>query len=159
MYPGTRFLCLYRECRDVIRAVLDSSPWGITDPYFASLAVKFPANTVASLTAYWVAATGPLLAFEREHPNSCLRVRFEDLVSGQQTPDQITSFLGLARAAGRPIPGGFDKPQPALPGTKPAAELPVRLIPPALLAQANDLLQQLNYPVMAASRTSDDPGW
>ena len=48
-------------------------------------------------------------------------------------------------------PGGRDKPPPVSPDTEPAVELPVSLIPPALLAQANELLQQLNYPVMAGS--------
>jgi hypothetical protein len=148
LYPGTRFLCLYRECRQVIRAVLDASPWGITDPIFASLAVKFPANTVASLTAYWVATTGPLLAFEREHPNSCLRVRFEDLARGQQANEEITSFLGLAAAVGQPSYGGHDQPPPGSPDTEPAADFPVSLIPPALLEQADDLLQQLGYPAL-----------
>jgi hypothetical protein len=152
LYPQTRFLCLHRACRGVIRAILDASPWGITDPMFALLAVKYPANTVASLTAYWVAATGSLLTFEREHPSSCLRVRFEDLARGQQAGERITSFLGLADAVGRPSYAGHDKPPPASPDTESAAELPVSQIPPALLAQANDLLQQLNYPVMAANQ-------
>jgi len=151
LYPGTRFLCLHRACQGVIRGVLDASPWGITDPLFAPFAIKYPANTVASLTAYWVTATGPLLAFEREHPRSCLRVRFEDLAQGQQAEEPITSFLGLA-AVGRPIPGSHDEPQPASPDPELAADLPVNLIPPALLAQANDLLQQLKYPVMAANQ-------
>jgi hypothetical protein len=150
LYPGTRFLCLHRACQGVIRAVLDASPWGITDPLFAPFASKYPANTVAGLTAYWVTTTSPLLAFEREHPTSCLRVRFEDLAQGQQARERITSFLGLAGAAGRPIPGSHDEPRLASPGTEPAAALPVSLIPPALLTQANDLLKQLSYPVMAA---------
>jgi hypothetical protein len=150
LYPETRFLCLYRACQGVIRAVLDASPWGVTDPIFAPLILKYPASTVASLTAYWVTVTGPLLAFEREHPRSCLRVRFEDVARGRQAGERITSFLGLA-AVGRPIHGSHDEPRPASPDTELAADLPVNLIPPALLAQANDLLQQLNYPVMAAS--------
>lgn len=145
LYPGTRFLCLYRECREVIRAVLDASPWGLTDPIFASFAVKFPANMVASLTAYWVAVTGPLLAFEREHPDSCLRVRYEDLARGQLAEEEITSFLGLAAAIGQPSYGGHDQP----PAVSPDTDLPVSLIPPALLEQANDLLQQLDYPALS----------
>jgi len=35
LYPGARFLCLYRSCPGVIRAALDASPWGITDSAFA----------------------------------------------------------------------------------------------------------------------------
>jgi len=149
LYPGTRFLCLHRACPGVIRAALDASPWGITDPAFAPFTIKYPASTVASLTAYWVTATGPLLAFEREYPQSCLRVRVEDLARGRQAEERITSFLGLADTVGPPILG---EPQSAPPDPELAAGLPVNLIPPALLAQANDLLQQLGYPPMAASQ-------
>jgi hypothetical protein len=152
LYPGTRFLCLYRACPSVTRAVLDASPWGITEPMFAPFTRAYPASTVAALTAYWVSATGPLLAFEREHPRSCLRVRFEDLSQGWQAVERMTSFLSLADAVGRPIPGRQDEPRPASPGTELSAGIPVSLIPPALLAQANDLLQQLDYPPMAASQ-------
>lgn len=152
LYPGTRFLCLYRSCPGVIRAALDASPWGITDPVFTPFTSRYPANTVASLTAYWVSATGPLLAFERGHPASCLRVRFEDLAQDQQADDQITSFIGLNDAVGRPVSGSDGGPQSASPSTELAANLPAHLIPPALLAQANELLQQLNYPTMAASQ-------
>jgi hypothetical protein len=152
LYPGTRFLCLYRSCPGVIRAALDASPWGITDPVFTPFTSRYPANTVASLTAYWVSATGPLLAFERGHPASCLRVRFEDLAQDRQADDQITSFIGLTGAVGRPVSGSHGGPQPVSPSTELAANLPAYLIPPALLAQANDLLQQLNYPTMAASQ-------
>jgi hypothetical protein len=152
LYPGTRFLCLYRACPGVIRAALDASPWGITDPVFTPFTSRYPANTVASLTAYWITTTGPLLDFEREYPQSCLRVRFEDLARDQQVEHQITSFLGLAHPVGRPVLRSHGEPQPGSPGMERSAGLPVNLIPPALLAQANDLLQQLDYPLMAASQ-------
>ena len=114
----------------VIRAALDASPWGITDPVFAPFTITYPANTIASLTAYWVTATGPLLAFEREHPRSCLRVRFEDLAQGRQARERITSFLGLVGAAVRPIPGSLGEPQPRSPDTELTTDPPVDLIPP-----------------------------
>lgn len=147
LYPATQFLCLYRACPDVIRAALDASPWGITDPALAPFTIRYPASTVASLTAYWVTTTGPQLAFEHEHPGSCLPVRFEDLARGGQAGARITSFLGLA-AVDRPVLGRPGEPPPASPETEAAADFPASLIPPVLLAQANDLLQQLDYPLM-----------
>jgi hypothetical protein len=143
LYPGTRFLCLHRACPGLIRAVLDASPWGITDPAFTSFTSRYPASTVASLTAYWVTVTAGLLDFEREHPRSCQRVRFEDLT--RQADEQITSFLGFPG-----LPGSHDVPRPALTEPESAAGLPADLIPPALLAQANDLHRQLGYPPMTA---------
>jgi hypothetical protein len=151
LYPGTQFLCLYRSFPGVIRAVLDANPWGITDPVFAPFASRYPANAVASLTAYWVAATGALLTFEREHPLSCLRVRSEDLTEGERAEERILSFLGLADTVRGSFPGD-DEPRAASSSTEPAAGPPAGLIPPALLAQANELLQQLDYPLMTASQ-------
>ena len=153
LYPGTRFLCLYRACPGVIRAALDASPWGIADPVFAPFTSRYPVSTVASLTAYWVMHTGTLLAFEREHSQSCLRVRFEDLARDPQAGERITSFLGLTGTHGRAIPGGHSELEPASPDTGPAPGPPDHLMPPALRAQANDLLRQLDYPVMAADQT------
>jgi len=140
LYPGTRFLCLYRACPGVIRAALDASPWGITDPVLAPFTSRYPASTVASLTAYWVMHAAALLAFEREHPQSCLRVRFEDLARDPQAGERITAFLGLTDTHGRATPAGHNEPEPAPPDTGPAPAPPDHLMPPALLAQANDLL-------------------
>jgi hypothetical protein len=155
LYPGTRFLCLYRSCPGVIRAALDTSPWGIIDPEFAPFTTRYPASTAAAVTAYWVTVTAPLLDFERAHPQACLRVRYEDLAQDQHDQQdhkaeegRITSFLGLVGTAGQAIPGGRDEPRSAAPGAEPAVGLPVSLLPPALLAQANDLLQQLGYQPM-----------
>lgn len=152
LYPGTRFLCLYRACPGVIRAALDASPWGITDPEFAPFTARYPASTVAAITAYWVTATAPLLDFERAHSQACLRVRFEDLAKDQQgqkaEEGRIASFLALVGTAGQAIPGAPDEPQSAALSAEPAAGLPVSLVPPGLLAHANDLLQELGYQPM-----------
>lgn len=142
LYPGARFLCLYRACPAVIRAALDENPWGLADPVLTPFTRAYPASTVASLTACWVAQASALLGFEQAHPEACLRIRFEDLTADPPAAvDRLTSFLGLARpAAGPPIPG------PPIPG--PVAGPPDGLIPPALRAQADDLLGQLGYPPM-----------
>jgi hypothetical protein len=149
LYPGTQFLCLHRACPRVIRAALDVSPWGIVDPAFAPFTRAYPASTVAALTAYWVAYTGTLLEFERAHPQACLRVRFEDLAGAQhETAAKMTAFLGLADIDGQALPGGGSRPQPAPENSGPEADLPVDLIPPGMLEQANDLLGQLSYPAL-----------
>jgi hypothetical protein len=151
IYPATRFVCLYRSCGDVIRAVLDASPWGVADPVFAPFVMAHPASTAAALTAYWAAHTASLLAFEQAHPRAVLRIRFEDLAADERRAARaVTSFLGVAvperehepvhdSQAARPEPGRVARPE---------AGIPAGLIPPALLARANDLLRQLGYPVM-----------
>jgi hypothetical protein len=155
LYPGTRFLCLYRDCPDFIRAALGASPWGLIDPAFAPFTMKYPASPVAALTAYWVAVTAPLTDFEHEHPQACLRIRFEDLAPDGRAEERIISFLGLTSAVGRLLPC-VDDPRPAAPGPGLAPGPPPGLIPPLLLAQANDLLRQLDYPAMPVAGAADD---
>jgi hypothetical protein len=151
LYPGARFMCLYRACPGAIRAVLDASPWGIADPAFAPFIRAYPASTVAALAAHWVAHTGTLLAFERAHPEACLRVRYEDLAEARhETGERIRSFLGLAGIRGQPMPGEASQSYPPPENLSPEADLPVDLIPPMMLAQANDLLRELGYPELGA---------
>jgi protein-tyrosine sulfotransferase len=149
LYPGTRILCLHRSCLGVVRAILDASPWGIADAAFAPFSSAHPANTAAALTAHWIARTGPLLTFEQSHPQECLRIRFEDLTTARhQTAQRISSFLGIVGFNGQapPAPDSHTEPEPD--GTGPEAGFPFDLIPPAMLAQADNLLGQLGYPAL-----------
>lgn len=151
LFPGTRFLCLHRACPGVIRAALDASPWGIADPIFAPFTRAFPTSTIAALTAYWVAHTQALLKFEFAHPEACLRVRFEDLEGTEyETVQEVLAFLGISTTNRQPAPGERNRQQATRKYSDPEAVLPVELIPPGMLAQANDLLRQLGYPVLPA---------
>jgi hypothetical protein len=151
VYPGTTFICLYRDCPGVIRATLDASPWGIADPVFVPFTRAYPASTVAALTAYWVTHTTSVLEFEHAHPQACLRVRFEDLIAAQpETTARISSFLGFAGFEGQAAPPEDSDSGPESGSVGLAAEFPVDLVPPAILAQADDLLGQLGYPALSA---------
>jgi hypothetical protein len=148
LYPETRFVCLHRALPGVIRAALDASPWGIADPAVTPFIRAYPASTVTALTACWVMHTRNLLAFERAHPQACLRVRFEDLAGAHETAEKLTAFLGLTGIDDQAVPGEGEQPQPGAENSSPEADLPVELIPPGVLEQANDLLRQLSYPAL-----------
>jgi protein-tyrosine sulfotransferase len=149
LFPGTRFLCLHRACPGLIRAALDASPWGTAHPAFVPYTRAYPVSAAAALTAYWVEHARNLLAFERAHPQECLRLRFEDLTGARhQTAERIEAFLGLDPLIhGLAMPDD-DSQQPPSAGPRQEANLPVDLIPPNLLAQANELLRQLDYPAL-----------
>jgi hypothetical protein len=72
-----------------------------------------------------------------------LRIRFEDLAeAGSQTTRAIVSFLGASGPDGDTAPlqdnqAGPESGRPA----RPEPDLPVDLIPPAVLTRANDLLR------------------
>ena len=143
----------------MIRAALDASPWGIANPVFAPFTLAYPASTLAALTAYWVTYTRTVLAFEAAHPQACLRVRFEDLTQAQHetTGKKITAFLGIADMNTQAAPWKSSQIGPASQNPGPETDLPADLIPPSLLAQANDLLRQLNYPALAHAENGVSP--
>ncbi|MFI5067205.1 MAG: sulfotransferase family protein, partial [Streptosporangiales bacterium] len=86
MYPQTRFVCLYRHPMDLIASGLEACPWGLVgygfDPYIAAT----PGNSVLALARFWLERTAQIMSVEEDFPDRCLRVRYEDLVSG---PDQV----------------------------------------------------------------------
>jgi hypothetical protein len=151
LFPGTRFVCLHREAGQVIRSALARSPWGLAGPVYRPFVAAQPGSTVAALAAYWVAHTEALLAFEADHPEECLRVRFEDLPAATGSAlAALNSFLGLA-ATGYSAPPGPREDDPLEPDADapPSAALPLEQLPSAMLAEVNDLLRRLGYPSLA----------
>jgi Sulfotransferase family len=101
IWPGTRFVCLYRHPMDVIASGIEASPWGLTGYGFEPYIGSPPDNNVAALARYWLDYTASIAAAEERHPDRCLPVRYEDLVTdpdGQIT--RIFAFIGAAPAPG-----------------------------------------------------------
>ena len=159
LFPGTRFVCMHRACQDVIYATLRASPWGLAGQAYAPYTAAYPGSTIAALAAWWTDHAGSILAFEREHPEACMRLRYEDLATDPaRTGRQIREFLGL-----REVPSLRDSlpdSLPELPGETPrkpadtpgcGADLPHGQIPPGLLAQVNELHHLLGYPPIGSS--------
>lgn len=101
VYPGTRFICLYRHPMDVIASGLEACPWGLNgygfDPYIATT----PGNAVLALARFWADNAAVTLAAEERFPGQCIRVRYEDLVTEPEaTAARVFDFLGAA-----PMPG------------------------------------------------------
>jgi sulfotransferase family protein len=153
-FPGTRFLCLHRACPDVISAALLTSPWGLSGAGFAPYVATYPGSAVAALTAWWAAHARPVLDFEHDHPDACMRLNYEDLAEDPDTVlSGIRAFLGL---------GGPDV-LPSAPAVVPVqasagvtshgagADLPLDQVPPPLLAQVNQLHAELGYPQLGAN--------
>jgi Sulfotransferase family len=101
VYPGAKFLCLYRHPMDVVASGIEACPWGLRgygfDPYIAST----PGNAVWALARFWVDSAGAALAAEEQFAQSCHRVRYEDLVADPEgAAARIFEFLGVAPAPG-----------------------------------------------------------
>jgi hypothetical protein len=157
VFPGTRFVCLHRACPDLVSEVLLASPWGLSGAAFAPYVVTYPGSAVAALAAWWAAHASPVLTFERAHPGACMRLHYEDLAADPDAARaSVRAFLGLAAPAQAPAGAPAPEPAPAqapagAPDREPGADLPLEQIPPALLAQVNQLHAELGYPRLGAS--------
>lgn len=154
LFPGTRFVCLHRSCPGVIVATLSASRWGLAGAGYAAYTAAHPASTVAAMAGWWADHASAVVAFEEAHPESCLRVRYEDLTAepGQSERD-ILEFLDLdAWGPWLPELAAEDGKKIAADNISADREdLPVGQIPAPLLAQINDLHARLGYPQLNLS--------
>jgi Sulfotransferase family len=155
LFPATRFICLHRACPAVVRAIIQASPWGLAGQTFAAYTVTHPRSTAAAVGGWWADHASSILDFEHAHPQSCLRVRYEDLVLDRgPTAAAIRAFLGLA-----PDPGTASwlaEAEPSAPGSEdadphgPGSRFPSGQLPPQLASWINELHEQLGYPPLPA---------
>jgi protein-tyrosine sulfotransferase len=160
VWPGAKFICLYRHPMDVIGSGIEASPWGLGSYGFESYVAASPGNIVAALARYWADYTGAILAAEAELGEDCLPVRYEDLVADpEEQAERLFEFVGVA-----PVPGITEQCFTAerqrfgpgdykiwnttgVSGSSVGRgwQVPTRLIPAELLAVVNDAAEQLGY--------------
>jgi len=94
IFPEAKYICLYRNCLDVVHSCIKISPLG----YMSELAAyvqKHPANLVAAMIDNWLDKTGKLMAFEQAHAGQCIRINYESLVlQPEQVLEKLFDFLG-----------------------------------------------------------------
>jgi hypothetical protein len=113
-FPGTAVLCLHRQFTSVLDDGIAAYPHGLGSSPFWAFAGAHPGNTVATIGAYWAAGTEAMLDFER-HNQSCMRVRYEDLITSQATAaERIRAFLHLG-SEHQAVPSGADGADAAVP--------------------------------------------
>src|SRR5581483_2412467 len=101
IYPGARFICLFRHPMDVISSGLEACPWGLNGYGFDSYIAGSPGNAVLALARYWHDQAHEIAAVEEAHPGRCHRVRYEDMVRDpEKTAAGIFGFLGVRQAPG-----------------------------------------------------------
>lgn len=148
IYPQARFLCLHRNCFDMIFSGISACPWGLsgTGYGFESFALAYPGNPVAALAEYWASHTESMLAFESEYQDRCRRVRYEDLAEDHRQIDTaIRGFLGLAEAdvlAPKVASAAASEVEAAVGA---GADVPLERIPSEVLARVRTLLDELGY--------------
>jgi hypothetical protein len=101
LYPGAKFICLYRHPMDVIASGIEACPWGLTGYGFEPYITSTPGNMVLALARFWADNATAILAVQDRFADRCHRVRYEDLVADPEgVADGIFRFLGVSSAPG-----------------------------------------------------------
>lgn len=163
VFPDAKFLCLYRNCMDVTYSSIECSRLGFM-PELAPYVQKNPENIVAAMVENWIDKNSKLLAFERRHPDSCFRIKYEDVVlNPPETLRRMFAFLNLewsdtlidAIFTARHDPGSGDRKilfskKIEQNSVGRGSTLPYDDIPADLLEKMNRLLDELEYPTVGA---------
>lgn len=103
LFPGVKFLCLYRHPMDVIASGIEACPWGLNGFGFDTYADRSPRNMVLALARYWADSAALIMAVERRFPECSYRVRYEDLIADPEAVSEgIFRFLGVPHVPGLP---------------------------------------------------------
>ncbi|HEX5876320.1 MAG TPA: sulfotransferase [Pyrinomonadaceae bacterium] len=95
VFPDARYVCLYRNCMDVVHSSIECSRLGFI-PELAPYVQKRPDNIVAAMVESWVEKTTTLLEFELAHTSQCFRIKYENLVAEpSQTLAPMFASFGL----------------------------------------------------------------
>jgi protein-tyrosine sulfotransferase len=160
LFPGVKFICLYRHPMDVIASGMEACPWGLRGYGFERYAAACPGNVVMALAHFWADHAAANLRVEERAPERCHRVRYEDLVADPEgVAEKMFAFLGVPPAPGisdrcftpeRERGGGADykiwhTSQITTGSVGRGWAVPANMIEPAMAARLNELADRLGY--------------
>ncbi|HEU4833568.1 MAG TPA: sulfotransferase [Pyrinomonadaceae bacterium] len=95
VFPDGKYICLYRNCMDVVHSTLEAQKFGY-GPMLAKYIHREPENFVAALIEGWTDRITSQLNFERNNARSCFRIKYESLVyDPAETLEALFAFLGV----------------------------------------------------------------
>jgi hypothetical protein len=94
VYPDARYVCLYRNCMDVVNSILERAHHGVLLSVVRERLQD--ASIVDAAVRLWVEFSRRLLQLERTHPEQTHRVKYEDVVfESRETLRGLFEFLGV----------------------------------------------------------------
>ncbi|HSK63124.1 MAG TPA: sulfotransferase [Pyrinomonadaceae bacterium] len=93
VFPDARYICLYRNCMDVVHSSIECSRLGFL-PELVPYVQKRADNIVAAMVESWIEKTTTLLEFELAHPAQCFHIKYETLVA-EPSPTLSAMFSAL----------------------------------------------------------------
>lgn len=95
VFPNARYICLHRQCLDVVHSLIELFRYGFPGRY-GQLVARSPDNVVDALIDSWIEAARALLDFEASHAPRCFRLTYEDFVMNPAAmAERMFSFLEL----------------------------------------------------------------
>jgi hypothetical protein len=164
IFPKTKFICLYRNCMDVVDSAIEACPFGLRGYGLEAFVSSHPGNSVAAVADYWASHTRSILRFEKAHAECCFRLRYEDfVVDPDAEAARLFDFLGEEQVPGisaaclRQDKDVFGPSDHKIHMTSEITDssvgrgrrLPYKMINPPMTTVINGLLEQLGYPVLA----------
>ncbi|BBL71145.1 sulfotransferase [Methylogaea oryzae] len=162
-FAQARYVCLYRHCMDVVHSCVGLSAYRYL-PEHIPYVQRHPDNIVVAMMSNWIDKTERLLAFERQNPGGCHRLRYESLVC--DTPAALEGLFGFLAVDWSPdlIEAVFTQRHDSGEGDAKVQfagrisadsvgkgrQVPRDLIPQALQERADALLALLDYPSIDA---------
>lgn len=165
LFPQARYVLISRHVMDTIASGLEASPWGFQAFGYGPYVQGSAHNFVAPLATYWLNHMNRALSWEKEHPELCVRVRYEDFVADpHKGAEQLFGFLGVSPDSSA-VNRAFARSSSKGPGDYKihhttavhqhsvgrGKRVPVSLLPPALLEALNATLMSLGYEALDAS--------
>lgn len=94
VFPDARFICLYRDGRDVARSSVEYRNRGKIDAL--DIFVARAGNDLDGAVDGWLAATAAMLRLEARRPDVCHRIHYEELVRApRESMARMLSWLGV----------------------------------------------------------------
>ncbi|MGA3361629.1 MAG: sulfotransferase [Solirubrobacteraceae bacterium] len=166
LFPTAPYVVVYRHVMDVIASGLAASPFGFRGYGYERFVDGSSANWVQALASAWLYVVTRTLDWERRAPDTCHRVRYEDMVLNPiRAVSALHEFVGvsadtsvvrrgLANARQQIGPGDHKiqftaKLQSESIGT--GKRVPVSMISPELLLRVNACLAELGYTPLDAA--------
>jgi protein-tyrosine sulfotransferase len=168
VFPDAKYICLHRNCMDVVHSCMESSKVGffVDISYYAkNIPSTYARNAVGHASVFadsWADKTSKMLTFEREHSEQCFRLKYESLVTEPAaTLQAMFEFLGVDWDASL-IDAVFKSQHDQGPGDKKVvyskqiytryigmgSGVSRRLLSREVLQKVNAMLEELEYPVI-----------
>jgi protein-tyrosine sulfotransferase len=95
VFPNAKYLCLYRNCMDVVQSCLKFSTLGFMGE-LAPYVCRDPGNLVGAMAESWLDKNRRILDFESKYKSKCFRVIYEDLTrEPSRSIREMFRFLGV----------------------------------------------------------------